>query len=358
MSLIELGWTDFFEQHLSADDRKNYSIGRVVCEMKDLWRVLLGDGREVNAEISGRFRHLSSARADLPAVGDFVGVQPLPHEHKAVIHRVLPRRTKLSRNNAGGTTDEQILAANVDTAFVVSSLNIELNARRIERYLTMIYSSGATPVVLLTKADLCSGIEIALAEISQVAPGVPVFAISALIYQGLDQLERFLGAGQTLVLLGSSGVGKSTLANSLLGRDEMKTQEISFFDKGSHTTTSRHLLKLPQGAMLIDTPGMRELQLWDDGSSGLGATFDDIEALGLQCRFGDCRHEAEPGCAIKLSLENGTLPADRYDSYIKLRRELAFHSRRQHMALQRLEKAKWKKIHVQQRQRYKHEGHK
>jgi ribosome biogenesis GTPase / thiamine phosphate phosphatase len=323
--------------------------------MKDSWRVLFPGGQECHAEISGRFRHEAVSRADLPAVGDFVGVQGLPGENKAIIQRVLPRRSKLSRNNAGATTDEQILAANVDTAFIVSSLNLEFNQRRIERYLTMIYNSGAQPVVLLTKADLCSDIDGAAAEISAVAPGVPVLAVSALIWQGLDQLAPYLGSGKTVVLLGSSGVGKSTLANCLLGRDELATRAISFDDKGSHTTTARHLLMLPQGGMIIDTPGMRELQLWD-GGEGLSAAFDDIEALGATCRFGDCGHESEPGCAIKQAIADGTLSAERYESYIKLRRELAFHARRQDLSLQRAEKAKWKKIHVQQRQRYKHEG--
>lgn len=297
--------------------------GRVIKQARDLSTLMTPLG-ELAAEVSGRFRHEASGPADFPVVGDWAVVEPLGAD-RALIHAVLPRRSAFTRKVAGEVVAAQVAAANVDTAFLVSGLDGDLNLRRIERYLTTALSGGAAPVVVLNKADLRTDLDSVIAEVGTVAPGVPVVAVSALADGGLDGLAPFLVPGKTVALLGSSGVGKSTLINRLLGEERFRTGPMSDASagRGRHTTTARELVRLPGGTLLIDTPGMRELQLWAEEGS-LDRVFEDIERLAARCRFPDCRHENEPGCAVRAGAENGSLDARRLESYLKLRREVRF----------------------------------
>jgi ribosome biogenesis GTPase / thiamine phosphate phosphatase len=327
MDLDVLGWNDFFANYWDSRDG-TLEPARVVEEQKEAYRVV-GEMGELAAEVTGKLRHEATNRSAFPAVGDWVAIAPLPTEGRALIHAVLPRRTKLSRTAAGSRAVEQILVANVDVAFVVQSLNADLNPRRLERYLGAIWESGARPVILLSKADLCSDRSDALEEISSVSIGVDVHILSAMTGDGFDKILSYLAPGKTAVLLGSSGVGKSTIINRLLGGDVQKTLQIrDGDDRGRHATTFRRVFLIPTGGLLIDTPGMREFQLWDAGD-GLEEAFDEIKELSAQCRFRDCRHESEPGCAVQEAVSNGTLDAERIFNYRKLQRELAFLERKQ-----------------------------
>jgi ribosome biogenesis GTPase len=342
--LEEFGWNAFFEKSLQ-EQRNGESVPARVCfEGRDVYRVLCAKG-ELVAELSGKLRHRATAREGLPAVGDWVGVRLSPDSARAVIQFVLPRRSKISRKVAGRVTSEQIVAANLDTLFVVTSLNQDFNPRRIERYLTLVWESGAQPVVLLTKADLCDDASPFVAEVESAAIGVPVRVVSAITGDGLDSLAAHLARGKTIALVGSSGVGKSTLINRLLGRELLRTLEIREDDgRGRHATSARQLIALPSGALLIDTPGMRELQLWASGE-GFERTFGDIASLAAQCRFRDCLHHDEPGCAVLAALADGSLDEDRYANYRKLERELAFLERKKDAALASAHEKKWRSIH-------------
>jgi ribosome biogenesis GTPase len=287
----------------------------------------------------------------LPAVGDWVAAIPRPGEAAGIVHAVLPRRSRFSRKVAGGITDEQVLAANMDTVFLVCGLDGDFNLRRIERYLAPAYDSGASPVILLNKADLCQDLAARLAEVEAIAAGAPVHAISAADNQNIDAVCQYLATGRTAAFLGSSGVGKSTVINRLIGQDRQRTGEVRTHDShGRHTTTHRELILLDGGGMVIDTPGMRELQLWSDDSAAVDEAFEDVERLARACRFRDCRHEAEPGCAIRVAIEDGTLDPGRYDNYLKLQRELRFLERRRNQRFAQQEKDRWKHIHQLQKQ--------
>jgi ribosome biogenesis GTPase len=259
--------------------------------------------------------------AELPAVGDWTAVRPLPGERKAVIEAVLPRRTAFTRKEAWRRAVEQVVAANVDTVILMTSLDSDFNPRRLERYLVAAWESGAAPVIVVNKVDLERDRAEALLVAESVAFGVPVHAVSAVTGEGLDDLEGYLGRGRTVALLGSSGVGKSTLVNRLAGRDVLATREVAADGRGRHTTTHRELVLLPGGGLLLDTPGMRELQLWA-GEESLDGAFEDVTALADDCRFSDCAHDSEPGCAVKAALAEGSLPRERWESYRKLQREL------------------------------------
>ncbi|MFC0216629.1 ribosome small subunit-dependent GTPase A [Paenibacillus chartarius] len=347
---MQWGWNAKWEDVFDPWRKEGLEPARVVLEHKHTYTVVTSSG-ELLAEITGRMRHLASGRADYPAVGDWVAVAARSNEGRAAIHGIVPRISKFSRKTAGAVTEEQIVATNMNTVFLVMALHHDYNVRRMERYLTAAWESGANPVILLSKADLSERIEEAVREMEQIAFGVPVHVVSTLEGKGLDSLAPYVGPGQTVAFLGSSGVGKSTLINRLLGREAMETGVIRQSDgRGKHTTTHRELLPLPGGGLLIDTPGMRELQLWG-ADEGFGTSFADIEELSGQCRFPDCRHDREPGCAIQAALADGTLESGRYNSYIKLQKELAYFERKESKALQAAEKLKWKKIHQAVRNR-------
>ena len=323
-SLDALGWTSFFAQQVTATDRAAWSPARVVWEGRDLYRISGGDA-DWHASLAGRLRHMAGSRADLPAVGDWVLAAVRPAEGTATIHRVLDRQSCFSRGAAGRSTEVQIVAANIDTVLIVTSCNLDFNLRRLERYLALTWESGATPVVVLNKADLHEGDpDRAYAEIASVVQGVPVTITSAVRGDGLAELSEIVRSSGTTALLGSSGVGKSTLINALTGETRQDVLPVrDSDDRGRHSTTARQLFCLPGGGILIDTPGMRELQLWD-AEGGLEQTFADVQSLAAACRFRDCSHGTEPGCAVAAAVDRGDLQAERLDSYHRLRREDAF----------------------------------
>jgi len=345
--LTDLGWSSFFESQLTAglqgEDRAPVPA-RVAEEARGVYRLFAQAGVWL-AELTGRLRHEVTSRAGLPAVGDWVLARPSQGDGRALIQRVLARRSRFARKTAGTRVEEQIVAANVDTVLLVSSLNREFNVRRIERYLTLVWESGARPVVVLNKADLIPDPGAWRYQAESVAMGVPVFVTSAVTGEGLGELRPYLHRGETVALLGSSGVGKSTLINARIGEELLRTSAIrEDDDRGRHTTTSRQMLLVPGGGVLIDTPGMRELQLWDS-AAGLDHAFADVEALALQCFFTDCAHESEPKCAVLQAVEEGALDAARVESYHKLRREQAFLDRKRDPAAMAAERKKWRHIH-------------
>lgn len=323
MTLEDLGWNDFFAAGFAEHAAEGLVPARVVAQ-RGLNRVSTGEA-EHYADLAGRLRHeleRPGEAAGFPAVGDWVAFRPPTGEGRGLIHAVLPRRSKFSRKVAGQRTEEQVVAANVDTLFLVSGLDGDFNPRRIERYLTAAWDSGARPVVVLNKLDRCDDPERCLLEAEAVSMGVPVHRVSARTGEGCDALAEYLRPGETVSLLGSSGVGKSTLINRLLGREAQRTGDVrEGDDKGRHTTTHRELLPLPGGGLIIDTPGMREVQLWE-GDQGIESAFPEIEALAEGCRFGDCRHQGEPGCAVGEAVRSGELPPERLESFRKLQREL------------------------------------
>ena len=344
MNLEWLGWNSFFSKNLSSPLPEELTVGRVAVEHKDTY-ILYTEFGEVSAQVTGKMRHRSTERADLPTVGDWVIVSIRGEENRATIQEILPRKSKFSRKTAGGLTQEQIIATNVDTVFIVSGLDLDFNLRRIERYLLLVWDSGANPVIILNKADLCNEVERRRDEVEAVALGVPIVVLSAIENQGLDALIPYLGIGQTVALIGSSGVGKSTLTNQLSGQVIQEVQSVRKGDhRGRHTTTKRELIILPNGGLLMDTPGMREIQLWM-GSEGLQETFGDVKTLAQLCQFRNCQHEKEPGCAVQQALLDGTLDAQRFRNYKKLQQELDYISRKQDQKAYLAEKEKWKKIH-------------
>ena len=352
MNLAELGWTADRARHFEPFGEQGLAPGRVAREERQLYIVYTEQG-ELTAEVAGKMRFEAASRGDLPAVGDWVAVSPRPAQGKATIHAVLPRKSAFSRKVVGGHTEEQVVAANVDVVFLVSGLDHEFNLRRLERYLTLVWESGAAPAIVLNKADLCPDVEARVREAESVALGVPILAISATENLGLDALREHADKGKTAAFLGSSGVGKSTIINRFLGADVLKVAPVREDDsRGRHTTTHRELIPLPGGGLVIDTPGMRELQLWADGD-GLRQAFDDIEELAAQCRFRNCAHRGEPGCAVQQALADGTLDVGRWQSYLKLQRELRHLERRKDQKARLAEEGRWKHIARFQRARQK-----
>jgi ribosome biogenesis GTPase / thiamine phosphate phosphatase len=305
-SLEALGWSEFFADAFATYEPEGLVPGRVAVQER---------GAVVLFTTEGTLPAVGSAVA-----GDWVAFQTVPGEARGIVRAVLPRRTRFARKEPW-LTEEQVVAANVDTVFLVTDCGRDFKPRRLERYLTATWDSGADPVIVLTKSDLADEVWETVAQAEAVAFGVRVHAVSSVTGEGLDELDEHLVPGRTVALLGSSGVGKSTLANRLLGEELLATAEIRSDGRGRHTTTHRELVRLPGGALLLDTPGMRELQLWAD-ESALEETFADVAALAEQCRFTDCAHTSEPGCAVRAALADGSLPEVRWESYRKLQREL------------------------------------
>jgi ribosome biogenesis GTPase len=324
VSLTKLGWNSYFAAMWQAHEKEGgWVVARVVSQQRGLWRIA-GDFDECWAAPSGKIHAASELHGDWPAVGDWIAAEISDGDQRATIHGVLPRRSQFVRKAAGKRVEQQVIAANVDTVLIVAALDCDFNLRRLERYLAQCWESGARPVIVLNKADDCADFAVRAAEAERIACGTPVLVLSARTGQGVGNLEPFLAPGQTVVLLGSSGVGKSTLVNRLVGEDLQAVRPVRGSDsKGRHTTTTRQLVPLPCGAMIIDTPGLRELQLWD-AADGFSETFADIDALAAECRFRDCRHGNEPGCAVRAALEAGKLEEGRLENRRKLEREQEF----------------------------------
>ena len=324
MPLTKLGWTPERAAQFAPHAAKGFVPARVAVEDKHFYRVWTA-GAELSAQITGRLIH--EARGDhskLPKVGDWVAVKLVPNEEKAAIHAILPRRTRITRKASGRESAAQILAANIETVFLVTAADATFNAARLERMLVMAHESGARPVVVLNKIDLCDALDAKLAEAARVAGDALTLAACALTGRGVKKIAALIKAGDTVVFIGTSGVGKSSLINRLYGEDLMPTVEVRESDaKGRHTTSWREMIFLPNGGVLIDTPGMREFHIWD-ASQGAKETFPEIEALAPQCHFRDCTHTREKNCAVLAALAAGALPRERYDSFVKLQGEISY----------------------------------
>lgn len=350
--LTTIGATHAVSETFQSYESRGLLLGRVSVVHGDRYRLYTARG-EMTAEAIGALLYRTE-RSGWPAVGDWVAVEAVGPD-EAMIHAVLPRRTMFSRRAAGDREQEQVIAANIDLALIVCGLDQDFNLRRIERYLTLAHSSGVDAAIILNKSDLCADPGARAAEVARIAGGAPVVAITARAARGIDPVLRLLRPGLTMALLGSSGVGKSTLVNQLLGVERQLVREVRESDhRGRHTTTHRELLPLPQGCALIDTPGMRELQLWA-GPDSLDSAFAEIAALAARCRFRDCSHAVEVGCAVQAAIEAGDLDASRWESYRKLRAEIARHARQTDAQAALAQKRKWKAIHTAMRARYQRE---
>ncbi|MBL8770766.1 MAG: ribosome small subunit-dependent GTPase A [Phenylobacterium sp.] len=351
-ALDAYGWSDRLQADFEPYAAQGLVPGRIVVQQRGGYRIVTPDG-EIEARASGALMR-ASADSERPAAGDWVAVEARPGETTALVHAVLPRRTAFIRKASGTRGGAQVVAANADVAFLVASLNADLNLRRLERYLATAYESGADPVVVLTKADIADDAAAQVAEVEAIAVTAPVLAISSKTGEGLDAVAAHLAPGRTAVLLGSSGAGKSTLVNALAGEERMATREIREDDaRGRHTTTHRELVLLPSGGLILDTPGMRELGLWN-ADEGVSATFEDVEALAAACRFADCRHKGEPGCAVRAAIASGELPAERLAAYEKLQAELAYEHRREDPAAAKENRRLWASRHKASRAWIKH----
>lgn len=322
-NLYDLGWNENFEEEFEQY-RDFYSIGRIVVEYRSLYKVYTEQG-DILASVSGKMINSAVGRQDYPAVGDWVILDKInAQDGRSIIRGILERKSKFSRKVAGNSFEKQIIATNIDIAFLCMSLNNNFNLRRLERYITMAWDSGSRPVVLLTKADLCDDIEEKLKKTADILFGIDVHCISCINKSGITDIKNYINKGTTVAFLGSSGVGKSTIINELLDESRQVTQETSSIgDKGRHTTTNRELILLKDGGIVIDTPGMRELHILDVNES-IDTAFKDIEELSLNCKFSDCTHTSEPKCAVKEAINNGALSKKRYESYVKLKKEAEY----------------------------------
>lgn len=342
MKLSLLGWNQRFAAAFTNHASAGLVPGRVIQQFNHSYTVAT-EGGAVRAHVSGRLRY-KAAPGELPVTGDWVALRIHSNQAEPQVTAVLPRFTSFSRRAAGKVDREQVIAANLDYAFLVAGLDSDFSPRRIERYLTAAWDSGARPVVVLNKLDLCTDFVSRIRAVEEVACGTAILAVSALRGDGLEELTRYCRSGQTVALLGSSGVGKSALINRLLGSQSQGTQPVCDDGRGRHTTTRRELLFCAGGGMVIDTPGMREFQLWDD-DEGLQMTFDEIETLARNCRYRDCMHRGEPGCAVLGAVNAGALSVERLSSLHKLQRELDWQDRRENRMPALAEKQRWKNIH-------------
>lgn len=320
MNVKEYGFNAYFEA--LASEYPTLTPARITVQEKELYRIV-SDGGEQFAEVSGKFRYRVDTVSEFPAVGDFVMVDHAGEDGNAVIHALLPRKSVFTRRAAGTANREQVVAANIDTVFICMSLNNDFNLRRLERYLSVAWDSGATPVIVLTKSDLCDDLESKISEVYSVALGVDTVVTSSLSEDGISGIMPYLKPQKTASFIGSSGVGKSTLINRLSGSDTLATNGLRNDDKGRHTTTHRELILLQNGALVIDTPGMRELGMWG-AEDGIDTVFSDIEELAARCRYKNCTHMSEPGCAVRAAMESGELSEGRYKSFAKLEAENAY----------------------------------
>jgi ribosome biogenesis GTPase len=355
VTLEELGWDDAWAAVFAPHAAAGLTPARVAIEFNHLFRLYTGTG-ELQGQHAGRLLHAAEGRRDLAAVGDWVAIRTRPQERTATIEAILPRRTHFSRKAAGELTEQQVVAANIDVVFLVMGLDRDYNPRRLERYLMLARESGATPHVLLSKADLCADLALPLAEIGAIAAGVALHAVSVRDGRGLAAVREAIGPGQTGALLGSSGAGKSTLINAWLGEDRLATKAVRASDsRGRHTTRHRQLVPLPGGGLLIDTPGMRELQLWAaaETADATATAFDDIDALAAACHFTNCRHLSEPRCAVRAAVEQGALDAARLESFRKLQEEARSLAARQDVRERIQERAQAKTVARSLRQMYR-----
>lgn len=343
MDLSDLGWDEEREQQF-AEHYSNGLIPARVTESTHLFCKLMSEKGEISGKLTGKLRHTCSSKGDFPTVGDWIGFKPSKNKGFVQIQIILERKSTFSRKVAGKRSDQQVIAANIDTILIVNGLDQDFNIRRIERYVTLASESGAVFVIVLNKADLCKDLEGVLASIRDLFGDVLVFAISALDDSGIDPIRELFVPGRTYVLLGSSGVGKSTIINRLLGEDRIRTSSVSDHDgRGRHTTTSKNLMLLPNGAIVIDTPGLREVQLLCTGE-GLRSAFPDIDMLAEGCRFRDCTHTSEPGCTVLAAVEEGTVPQERLDSYHKLKKEIDHNITKSEKRFSNKRNPFWKKV--------------
>ena len=345
MNLKNIGFNDYVEAHFNSISSDDDMIARISGEYEKIYKIVT-EGGEKTAEISGNMKYNAEGRFDYPVVGDWVLVKGHKNSDRYIIKKIIPRQTKVSRKVAGKKSEEQIISANIDYIFIMSDLKDDYNINRLERYLTIAWDSGAKPIIVLNKADLCNkkDIENKKSEVEKIAFGVPVHVISCKKNRGLTEINRYLSSGTTISLIGSSGVGKSTLINQIIGRTKQKTNNTRKSDgKGKHTTTAREIIIIPDKGVIIDTPGMREIQLWNN-DSGINSTFADIEKLSKRCKFNDCTHTHEPNCAVKDAINSGDLSEDRLKNFHKMKREMRYQKLKEMKTANQIEYAKWYEI--------------